>query len=535
MRYSSRVAIPPILNGKLVGALCFSAAYIAADALSFIHPIGQLNITPWNPPAALQVLFLMLMGWPWMAWTYLTLFVSDGVVRGAAGLLTPEVYFGNALLVACYAGIAMALRKFIVQKPSLSAREETAILSLIVFAGSFFTGAAYISLQSMIGGLGAADFESAFFRFFVGDLLGMMVLLPLAFVFLDPRRIEQFADMLKSRSYWVLVLILVLCLWGILSLSIDLRMKYFFPIFFAVGLMAAAHSLPGATVSLLLVQLPLVFSASHPSVNPGSLLELQIVMLTLTLTGLVIGTVVDERMRAQEHLRDSLQLIAAGELAGSLAHELHQPMSALNAYAESALLLAQNAREDAAASSQTMLHSTLRKIADETIRASEIVRGLRSFFISGSSNLQNTDAADLVRACLAHLSHFAKRQGIGLKADILDNGLVHVDPVQIGTALTNLVKNAVEASVFGQTVRVTTVRSNGFFVIKVLDEGPALSSAAQSAIFRPLYTQKKHGLGLGLSVSKSLVENNGGKLHYEAQPLKCFSMHLPLAEQEDVA
>ena len=149
MRYSYRVAIPPILNGKLVGALCFSAAYIAADALSFIHPIGQLNITPWNPPAALQVLFLMLMGWPWMAWTYLTLFVSDGVVRGAAGLLTPEVYFGNALLVACYAGIAMALRKFIVQKPSLSAREETAILSLIVFAGSFFTGAAYISLQSI--------------------------------------------------------------------------------------------------------------------------------------------------------------------------------------------------------------------------------------------------------------------------------------------------------------------------------------------------------------------------------------------------
>ncbi len=302
-------------------ALFFTATYIAADALSFIHPIGQLNITPWNPPAAIQVLFFMLMGWPGTVWAYLTLLVSDGVVRGTMGLVTPEVYLGNALLVVCYASISTALRKFIVEKSNLSAREEIVTLSLIVFAGSLMTGFLYIGLLRLLGGLGMSDFESAFFRFFIGDLLGMMVLLPLAFVFIDQRRIEQFSVMLKSRSYWMLVVVLVICLWGILSLPIELRMKYFFPIFFAVGLMAAAHSLPGATTGLLLVQLPLVFSASHPSVNPASLLELQIVMLTLTLTGLVIGTVVDERMRAQENLRDSLQLIAAGELAGSLAHE----------------------------------------------------------------------------------------------------------------------------------------------------------------------------------------------------------------------
>jgi two-component system sensor kinase FixL len=524
------MTIQSLLHSKYLGAMCFSVAYIATDALSFIHPIGQFNITPWNPPAALQVLCLMLMGWPWMAWTYLTLFVSDGIVRGTVGLLTPEVYLGNALLVICYASIAIALRKFILNKSHLTAREETVTLSLIVFAGTFITAASYIGLLSLIGGLGTTHFESAFFRFFVGDLLGMMVLLPLAFVFLDQRRIDQFADMLKSKSYWVLVLILVFCLWGILSLSIELRMKYFFPIFFAVGLMAAAHSLPGATVSLLLVQLPLVLSASHPSVNPESLLELQIVMLTLTLTGLVIGTVVDERMRAQEHLRDSLQLIAAGELAGSLAHELHQPMSALNAYAESALILANGGAGQGATSSSNLLQSTLRKIADETIRASEIVRGLRSFFISGSSKLQNSDAVELVNACIAHSSYLAKKQGVELQANLTGNAPVYIDPIQIQTAVTNLIKNAIETSLPGQLVRVTNSTEGGYFVIRILDEGEALSRKTQAAIFRPLYTQKRHGLGLGLSVSKSLVEHNGGKLVYESDPSKCFAMYLPIAE-----
>ena len=81
-----------------------------------------------------------------------------------------------------------------------------------------------------------------------------------------------------------------------------------------------------------MIQLPLVFSATRAGVHPNDLMDMQIVMLSLSLTGLIIGAVVDERLRTEERLRDSLQLVAAGELAGSLAHELHQPRSALSAY-----------------------------------------------------------------------------------------------------------------------------------------------------------------------------------------------------------
>ena len=79
----------------------FSLIYVLVDRLSYIHPIGDLNITPWNPPAAIQVLFLTVMGHRWFFWVYLSLCGSDVLVRQSE-LGAPSVWLGNLLLVACY-------------------------------------------------------------------------------------------------------------------------------------------------------------------------------------------------------------------------------------------------------------------------------------------------------------------------------------------------------------------------------------------------------------------------------------------------
>ena len=85
----------------LVIALFFTMAFVGVDHFSYVEPIGHLNITPWNPPAALEVVFLYWGGSFWMAWVYLTLGLSDFVVRGTSPL-TPTVLIGNAMLVICY-------------------------------------------------------------------------------------------------------------------------------------------------------------------------------------------------------------------------------------------------------------------------------------------------------------------------------------------------------------------------------------------------------------------------------------------------
>ena len=511
---------------KLVQALLFSVVFFAVDKLSYIHPIGHLNITPWNPPAALEVLFLYSAGNAWMAWVYITLGLSDVLVRGTS-LFTPALVIGNGVLVACYASIALCFR-YLIQKPSLThPRYEFFKLGGVLVLGAALTALVYVTTQTFIGALPQESAWDAIHRFFIGDLLGFFVVLPLVFVATDQRRATQYRAMFVSRMFWFLVVVLGVCLWLIFSLPMESQMKYFFSLFFILGLIAATYSLPGATFAAALIQLPLVFSTSQTGVAPSVLMDMQIVMLTLSLTGLIIGMVVDERLRAEQKLRDSLQLIAAGELAGSLAHELHQPMSALSAYSEAAMMLLKEAEHDATKLEQ--VKGVLTKVVSETIRASDIVRGLRSYFIGGASNLQQARVSDIVDDCVSRSLNNAKAAGVVLEKNYAHhNDALLVDVVQIKTALGNLIKNALEVSQAGMTVSVQVADApNQQVSIRVVDQGPRLVVDVIDQVFRPFYTEKKDGLGLGLTVSQSLVENNGGTLRYVNQPTKCFEIVLP--------
>jgi len=109
-----------------------------------------------------------------------------------------------------------------------------------------------------------------------------------------------------------------------------------------------------------------------------------------------------------------------------------------------------------------------------------------------------------------------------------------VDPVQISTALSNVLKNAIEASPSGAAVRVElSLEKSHTASIRVVDMGPLLTPDEADLIFRPFYSQKKEGLGLGLSVSQSLVDNNDGILRYQDKPEKCFQLLLPTRELID--
>ena len=519
---------------KIGVALIFSCLFFAIDKLSYIHPIGGLNITPWNPPAALEVLFLFWAGNAWMTWVYLTLGVSDSLVRGTL-FFSPALVLGNAVLVVCYAAIALTLRWRMAGRTALRNRHDVVALGAIILCGALLTAVAYVGVQTWIGVLSTRDFVGAAHRFFVGDLLGLMVLLPLFFVAADKRRHAQYLHMFRSVLFWVLMLGLAICLWLIFSLPMQDQMKYFFSLFFVLGLIAATYSLPGATLVAPLIQLPLVFSAAQIGGQPADLMDMQIVMLSLSLTGLIIGTVVDERWRTEERLRDSLQLVAAGELAGSLAHELHQPMSALSAYAESALMLSELQKPTMTQAQHTQLDTLLRNVVNEALRATDIVRGLRSFFISGTSSLQDTSVKQVVDESVARFAQKAKQAKVAL-VTVYAHPEDHVvmDRVQISTALGNLLKNAIDASPSGAQVTVhVRAEDKQMISIRVIDEGTLLDADEAEQVFRPFYSQKKEGLGLGLSVSRSLVENNGGVLRYQAQPEKCFQILLPFGDSAD--
>jgi len=509
-------------------AMLFSLVFVCVDWLSFIHPMGQLNITPWNPPAAVQVLFLTWAGLMWAPWVFFTIGFADWLIRDSV-IFSSSVLIGNAILIGCYSSISYALIKLTKGVPRLQNRVEVFKLSLVSVIGAAITSILYVGFQTLISKLVKEDFVEASYRFFVGDLLGLVVVLPLSLLFLNPYRQDQFKQMFKSQSFWLLFVGLLICEYFVFSLPIALQMKYFFPLFFAVGLIGAAHSLPGATFAAAVIQVPLVISFTQIGVLPSDLIDMQIVMFTLSMTGLLIGTVVDERLNTQEKLKETLQLVAAGELAGSLAHELHQPMSAINAYAEAAMLLSSSEDNALNGKNKETLRKTLNQIIKESIRASEIVRGLRSFFIGGTSNIKLTDVEQLVTDTVSQLESYAQNFNVQLKIEKLSESIwVMVDINQIKTALGNLIKNAIESANSDGLVEVKIAfDKNQRVEISIFDSGKTLDFYETETIFKPFYSGKKDGLGLGLSISKSLIENNDGTILYRSKPKKCFVVSLP--------
>ena len=518
-----------LIGRKVLIALLFTAVLLVADRLTFLHPIGPFNITPWNPPAAMLVALLWTLGLGWSVWAYISLLIADTWVRDLVWWSWGSVV-GNALLVVCYAAIAWVLKQRIKVNLALSSRSDLAWFIVICTAGPILTATLYVGAQVLFGGLSPALFLTGVFQFFVGDLLGLMVILPLVLLWRDPGRRREFVVMARQWAFWTRMGVLALSVLVLLSAPVSLRTVLFFPLFFILGLISVAHGTMGAAVASVAVQFPLVLG-SGPETETAVLLELQFAMLFLHITSLVIGSMVDERGRIQAALRENLQLAAAGSLAGSLAHELHQPLSALSAYAESALMLA-DPKNQGNEANQALLNKVLRQIVDETLRASQIVRGLRSYFIAGAANLQTVQVAEWADDCLSRCQNLAIQQLVTLRLEVHTQRQVVIDPIQVGTALANLVKNAIEASPPHAQVTIAC-EDDGIDEVRisVYDEGPVLDPQAMDDIFRPLYTSKRYGLGLGLSISKSLIENNGGELKYVHTPKKCLTFNLPALEK----
>ena len=152
------------------------------------------------------------------------------------------------------------------------------------------------------------------------------------------------------------------------------HVKYFFVLFLPLIWIAARQGLTGAAAGLAFIQVGLIIVAQASGTEASTLLELQARMLGLSVTGLLLGVVVDERERAQERLRQSLRLAAAGEMAAALAHEVNQPLTALVTYGRACEHMLSQAQVDTG-----QLAQTVGKLTEQAQRLGSIVKRLRDF------------------------------------------------------------------------------------------------------------------------------------------------------------
>jgi two-component system sensor kinase FixL len=220
----------------------------------------------------------------------------------------------------------------------------------------------------------------------------------------------------------------------------------------------------------------------------------------------------------QSELVHISRLTAMGEMASSLAHELNQPLSAIANYMKGTRRLLEHSTDKHAA----MLRDATDKAADQAIRAGQIIRRLRDFVARGESERRVESVGKLIEEAAALALVGAKDLGVRVRFKFgspLD--LVLADKVQIQQVLHNLIRNAIEA-MEGQDVREllisTEAAEDDMISVSVSDTGTGIAPEITSQLFQPFVTTKRHGMGVGLSISRTIVEAHGGQINVDSNP-----------------
>jgi two-component system sensor kinase FixL len=212
------------------------------------------------------------------------------------------------------------------------------------------------------------------------------------------------------------------------------------------------------------------------------------------------------------------RLTAMGEMASTLAHELNQPLSAIANYMKGSRRLLEAAGDERSAK----IRDAIDKAAAQALRAGDIIRRLRDFVARGESERLVESVNKLVEESSVLALVGAKELGVRVRFDLTPGAdLVLVDRVQIQQVLLNLIRNAVEAMDACDRRELslrTTTGDDGMIVVAVADTGHGMAAEVTAQLFKPFVTTKSQGMGVGLSISRSIIDAHGGRIWAEPNP-----------------
>jgi signal transduction histidine kinase len=516
----------PMIVRRVRDAAVFAPCYIALDWASYIQPLGPFNITPWNPQPALAIVWMMLAGVAQAPAVFAAILAADLIVRHAPGGYAITA-MSALVLTAGYAAIASALNSLVRQRGLHTAR-DLAVFAAVALAGSGLVGAAFVGLLGAAALLRDIALQDAWLRFWLGDAVGVLVPAPLLLAVADPVRRSGLFELVRRPEAGLQALVLCATL-GVIFVGLDGEpAHHFYLLFLPLIWIAMRSGMSGAIVATGIVQIGVVLGIHRGDGTPLPVMELQILVAALTLASLFLGVVVDERKRAEAGLRESLRLAAAGEMAGAIAHEVNQPLTALTNYGRSAQMLL-------AGSGRPELEEIIRRMLQEADRAADVVRRLRDFFRAGSTRLERVEVNELLEAARRMGESTAGGHPIRIETTSTKAlPALFIDRLQVELILRNLVANAAEsltlsAAPGGRITLSASAQDAAHVRIVVADNGPGVPEAERERVFEPFVSGKPAGMGLGLAVSRAIAEAHGGSLATAASGHGEFHLVLPCA------
>jgi two-component system, LuxR family, sensor kinase FixL len=237
----------------------------------------------------------------------------------------------------------------------------------------------------------------------------------------------------------------------------------------------------------------------------------------------------------QTELVHMSRLTAMGEMASALAHELNQPLSAIANYMKGSRRLLENHQDQNAG----LLRDAMDKAAEQALRAGDIIRRLRDFVARGESERRVEDVKKLIEEASALALVGAKDKGVRVRFAFAP-GLNYVlaDKVQVQQVLLNLIRNAIDAmetASVRELVIATAPAADDMIEISVADTGAGIAPEIAGQLFQPFVTTKSQGMGVGLSISRTIIESHGGSIAPRPNPGggTIFMFTLPAVSKEE--
>jgi two-component system sensor kinase FixL len=248
---------------------------------------------------------------------------------------------------------------------------------------------------------------------------------------------------------------------------------------------------------------------------------------------------ITERQETEMRLRDLQSELAhvgrlseMSTLASSLAHELNQPLTAIGSYCQGAGELLHGTLDDEAVAS---LREALAGACQEVLRAGEIVRRMREFISRGDTEHSIESLPRLITEANALALVGSREFGIDVQVGFDPKAdSVIVDRIQVQQVLFNLIRNAIDAMIRSPT-RSLAISSAagpaGFVTVSIQDSGSGISEKVAAQLFQPFVTSKASGMGIGLSICRTIIEAHGGRIWFENAPDRgtIFRFTLPKA------